>query len=111
MVQASDFDLTVRLPPGLEVSAIRKAIEYIERDLVDATGTIEKDKPVLIWRVDVVFLTKADWKYEGSTASDAGGGRTATFGVKEPAKKLRGTAVYKRRDIILRGGKPIPVTE
>ena len=200
MVQASDFDHAVKLPPGLEVSAIRRAIYYIERELadfaelyleqanvfsalvgmfgtraldqvsnfekhrdantaqqrfpdlcrrgarrplkpdacleskaskrphsiqshydhagwyivwrylVDATGTIEIDKPVLIWRVDVVFLDKTDWKYEGSKASKEGGGRTHTFGVREPAKKLRGTAVYKRQDIILRGGKPIPVT-
>lgn len=200
MVQASDFDHAVKLPPGLEVSAIRRAIDYIERELadfaelyleqanvfsalvgmfgtraldqvsnfekhrdantaqqrfpdlcrrgarrplkpdacleskaskrphsiqshydhagwyivwrylVDATGTIEIDKPVLIWRVDVVFLDKTDWKYEGSKASKEGGGRTHTFGVREPAKKLRGTAVYKRQDIILRGGKPIPVT-
>lgn len=200
MVQASDFDHAVKLPPGLEVSAIRRAIDYIERELadfaelyleqanvfsalvgmfgtraldqvsnfekhrdantaqqrfpdlcrrgarrplkpdacleskaskrphsiqshydhagwyivwrylVDATGTIETNKPVLIWRVDVVFLDKTDWKYEGSKASKEGGGRTHTFGVREPAKKLRGTAVYKRQDIILRGGKPIPVT-
>jgi hypothetical protein len=199
MVQASDFDHNVKLPPGLEVSAIRKAIDYIERELadfaelyleqanvfsalvgmfgtraldqvsnfekhrdantaqqrfpdlcrraaprplkpnacleskaskrphsiqshydhagwyiiwrylVDATGTIETNKPVIIWRVDVMFLQKADWKYEGSKASTEGGGRTHTFGVKEPAKKLAGTAVYRRKDIILRGGKPIPI--
>jgi hypothetical protein len=40
--------------------------------------------------VDVVFLDKSDWKYEGSKASAAGGGRTHTFGLKEPAKKLDG---------------------
>src|SRR5436190_24187379 len=33
------------------------------RYLVDPTMTIEREKPVLIWRVDVVYLEKADWKY------------------------------------------------
>lgn len=197
MVLDADFDPNVPLPPGLNVAAIKRAIEYIERELadfaelyleqanvfsalvsmfgtkgldqvsnfekhrhaftaqqrfpdlcrrgagrpltpndcleskgskrphaiqshydhsgwyivwrylVDATETIERGKPVLIWRVDVVFLEKEDWKYEGSKAGDAGGGRTHTFGVKRPAEKLRGTAVYKRQDIVLRNGKPI----
>lgn len=199
MVQKEDFDPGVPLPSGLEISAIRKAIDYIERQLtdfaelyfeqsnvfsalvgmfgtkaldsvsnfekhrhtytaqqrfpdlcrrgakkplgpndcleskaskrpyaiqshydhsgwyiiwrylVDPTESIETKKPVIIWRVDVVFLTKTDWKYEGSTASAEGGGRTHTFGVKNPAKKLAGTAVYKRKDIVLRNSKPVPV--
>ena len=79
------------------------------RYLIDPPEQIERGKPVIIWRVDVVFLKKEDWKYEGSTAGAAGGGRTHTFGVKEPARKLKGTAVYKRKDIIVKGGKPIPV--
>ena len=29
------FDSSVKLPPGLELSAIRRAIEYIERTLND----------------------------------------------------------------------------
>jgi hypothetical protein len=197
MVLDADFDPNVPLPPGLEITAIRRAIEYIERELadfaelyleqanvfsalvgmfgtraldqvsnyekhrhavtaqqrfpdlcrrgagrplvpndsleskaskrphaiqshydhagwyivwrylVDATETIEAGKPVIIWRVDVVFLNKEDWKYEGSTAGDGGGGRTHTFGVQKPATKLRGTAVYKRKDIIVRDSKPI----
>jgi hypothetical protein len=197
MVRRDDFDPSVALPPGLDVTAIRKAIEYIERELVDfvelyleqanifsalvgmfgtraldqvssfekhrhaytaqqrfpdlcrrgvskltpndcleskaskrphaiqshynhagwyivwrylvdTTESIETAKPIIIWRVDIIFLDKKDWKYEGSTASDAGGGRTHTFGVKNPAKKLAGKAVYKRHDVVLRGGKPVP---
>lgn len=198
MVRASDFDHSVPLPPGLDVAAIRRAIEYIERELtdfvelyteqanvfsalvgmfgvkaldavssyekhrnihtaqqrfpdlrrrgagptpspqesleskaskrpyaiqshydhpgwyivwrylVDPTESIEPGRPVVIWRVDVVFLEKSDWKYEGSSAGTTGGGRTHTFGVKEPAKKLRGKAVYQRQDIVLRDGKPVP---
>ena len=53
-------------------------------------------------------MNKADWKYERSTAGEGGGGRTHTFGVKEAARKLAGAAVYRRSDVILRGGKPIP---
>lgn len=199
MVQAADFDSAVPLPTGLDISAIRRAIEYIEKELgelvelyfeqanvfsalvgmfgtkalhqysqfeknkhpdiaaqrfpdlcrrgrvgklkpndcleskaskrpfaiqshfdhagwyivwrylVDPPEQIEHGKPVLIWRVDVVFLNKDDWKYEGSTAGAGGGGRTHTFGVKGPATKLKGTAVYKRKDIVVKGSKPVPV--
>jgi hypothetical protein len=65
------------------------------RYLVDPTGTISPGKMLLIWRVDVVFLNKDDWKYEGSTAGEKGGGRTHTFGVKRPASRLRNAAVYR----------------
>jgi hypothetical protein len=80
----------------------------IWRYLVDPTESIEAGKPVIIWRVDVVFLTKEDWKYEGSTAGATGGGRTHTFGVKQAAKRLKGSAIYQRSDIVLREGKPVP---
>jgi hypothetical protein len=78
------------------------------RYLVDKTESFEAGKSVIIWRVDVVFLTKADWQYEGSSASEKGGGRTHTFAVIYPAKKLKDCAVYKRKDVIVRDGKPIP---
>ena len=78
------------------------------RYLVDPTETLEPKKPVVIWRVDVVFLEKTDWKYEKSGAGAAGGGRTHTFGVKNAAAKLRDKAVYRRKDVIVRDGKPIP---
>jgi hypothetical protein len=200
MAKPEDFDHTVRLPPGLEVTAIHRAVDYVERELVDfadvyleqanvfsalvgifgtraldsvsnyekhlhphtaqqrfpdlcrrgcnrppepnhcleskgskrphaiqshydhpgwyivwrylvdPTESIERDKPIILWRIDVVYLNREDWKYEGSTASAEGGGRTHTFGVKEPAKRLTGCAVYKRHDLILRGGKPIMVS-
>jgi len=77
------------------------------RYLIDPTVSLEQGRPVIIWRVDVVFLEKADWKYEGSTASASGGGRTHTFGVREPARKLAGKAAYQRSDVILRDGKPV----
>ncbi len=79
----------------------------IWRYLVDLTESIEKHKPVIIWRVDVVFLEKSDWKYEKSSAGEGGGGRTHTFGVKNPAQKLRGKAVHQRRDLVVRDGKPV----
>lgn len=79
----------------------------IWRYLVDATMTIEREKPVLIWRVDIASLAKPDWKYEGSKAGSEGGGRTHTFGIREPATKLRGKAVYARTDVVIRNGKAI----
>lgn len=197
MAHPDDFDTSVALPPGLTVTAIRRAIEYVERQLadlvevyfeqanvfsalvgifgakaldahsvyeksrhidvaqqrfpdlkrrgsgqtpapvesleskaskrawalqshydhpgwyivwrylVDPTSSLEEGKPVIVWRVDVIFLEKDDWKYEGSTAGVAGGGRTHTFGLKLPAKKLKGKAVYQRRDVALSGGKAV----
>ncbi|HEY4720523.1 MAG TPA: hypothetical protein VII92_01650 [Anaerolineae bacterium] len=199
MTQQTDFDATVPLPPGLTIAAIRKSIDYIERELaelveiyheqmnvfsaivgifgtraldhhsvyekvrhtgvaqtrfpdlrhrqsgqkpkpkycleskaskrawaiqshydhegwyiiwrylVDPTESIEQSKPVLIWRVDIVYLTKDDWKYETSRASAAGGGRTHTFGVKSAARRLKDCAVYRRSDIRLQAGKPVPI--
>jgi len=78
------------------------------RYLIDPTETLEVGKTVIIWRVDVVFLERSDWKYEKSTAGAGGGGRTHTFGVKSAAQKLRNAAVYQRKDVIVRDGKPIP---
>jgi hypothetical protein len=78
------------------------------RYLIDKTMSIETGKPVIIWRVDVVYLTSTDWKYEKSGAGPGGGGRTHTFGVERPATKLKGKAVYKRTDITIKNGKPVP---
>ena len=78
------------------------------RYMVDPTMSLEPNKPVIIWRVDVVFLTREDWKYEASTAGLGGGGRTHTFGIKNPAAKLKGKAVYQRSDVKLLGGKAVP---
>ena len=198
MVRKSDFNDSVSLPPGLDVAAIGRAIDYIERELsdfveiyveqanifsalvgmfgtraldqlssyekhrhahtaqqrfpdlrrrgagdtpkpnesleskaskrpwalqshydhpgwyivwrylIDLTETLEPGRPVVIWRVDVVFLEKQDWKYETSRAGSSGGGRTHTFGVKQPSSRLRGKAVYQRSDVVLRNGKPVP---
>ena len=79
------------------------------RYLVDTTEQIENGRPLIIWRVDVVFLEADDWKYERSTAGAGGGGRTETFGVRCPATKLKGRAVYNRSGIEVRAGKPVPV--
>jgi hypothetical protein len=78
------------------------------RYLVDPTMSLEANKPVIIWRVDVVFLTKEDWKYEASTAGTSGGGRTHTFGLRRAATKLKNAAVYQRKDVRIIGGKAVP---
>jgi hypothetical protein len=77
------------------------------RYLIDQTMSIKSGKPVVIWRVDVVFLNKEDWKYEKSTAGDGGGGRTHTFGVKLPATKLADAAAYKLPGIKLKNSRPV----
>lgn len=78
------------------------------RYLVDPTTSLEPAKPVIIWRVDVVFLGKGDWTYQGSSASAGGGGRSHTFGLKYPHQKLRGRAAYRRSDVTVAGGRAIP---
>ncbi len=78
------------------------------RYLVDPTQTFEKGKSVVIWRVDILFLAREDWKYERSSAGSEGGGRTHTFGVKNAAAKLKGAAAYERTDVTIRDGKPVP---
>jgi hypothetical protein len=198
MAKSSEFRPTVALPPGLSITAIRKAIEYVERELtelveiyqeqanvfsaivgifavraldansvyeksrhadlaqqrfpdlirrgtsakpspehsleckaskrpwavqshydhpgwyiiwrylVDPTCSLERGRPVIIWRIDATFVEKADWKYEGSRAGVQGGGRTHTFGLRNPAAKLKGKAVYERADVKVLGGKAVP---
>lgn len=77
------------------------------RYLIDATRTIKPGRPVVIWRVDVVYLDKGDWKYESSTAGAGGGGRTHTFGLRTPAEKLRYASAYAFPGVVLRGGRPV----
>jgi len=52
-------------------------------------------------------MSRHDWKYEGSSASSRGGGRTHTFGLKNPAARLKGRAVYARSDVRIAGGKAV----
>ena len=66
----------------------------IWRYLVDPTETIETGKAMLIWRVDVVFLEKSDWKYEGSKAGASGGGRDSYV-----RSQAAGRAIEKRRGL------------
>lgn len=76
------------------------------RYLMDPTETIKPGLAVVVWRVDVVFIKKDQWKYEGSKAGATGGGRTHTFGLKSPAKMLREAAAYKLAGIVIKGGQP-----
>lgn len=73
---------------------------------MDTTESIKPGHPAVIWRVDVVFLTSGDWKYETSTAGAGKGGRTHTFGVMCPAEKLAGSAAYVLPGVVLKRGKP-----
>lgn len=79
----------------------------IWRYVVDPTRVLKPGREVVIWRVDVAFLRKEDWKYEGSKAGKGGGGRTHTFGLRSPAGVLRDAAAYSAPGIVLRGGRPI----
>jgi hypothetical protein len=78
----------------------------IWRYAIDPTKRMKRGRPVLIWRVDIPFLTKEDWKYEGSTAAQGTGGRTHTFGIKSPATIIRKPIVYQAPQIGLSQGRP-----
>ena len=64
-------------------------------------------RPVIVWRIDLPFLSQADWKYEGSRAEQGRGGRTHTFGVKTPKNRLLHSIVYQAAKVVLSGGGPI----
>jgi hypothetical protein len=75
---------------------------------------MKRGKPVLIWRVDIPFLTEEQWKYEGSKATEGRGGRTHTFGIKNPASVIAQAIVYQAPGVSLSRGKPCivePATE
>jgi hypothetical protein len=74
------------------------------RYAVDQTRRLKPGKIVVIWRVDIPFLSEEDWKYEGSKASEGHGGRTHTFGVKNPAKRFKDCVVYQSPRIVLSQG-------
>lgn len=74
------------------------------RYLVDPTKAIKRGREVVVWRVDVAFIHKDDWKYEGSGARQGSGGRTHTFGLRSPAERLRKAAAFELAGVAIRGG-------
>lgn len=76
------------------------------RYMIDRTRQINPGRQVVIWRVDVALLRKQDWKYEGSKAKEGQGGRTHTFGLKLPAKRLRDAAAFRHPNVEISRGVP-----
>ncbi|MBN1513712.1 MAG: hypothetical protein JXB13_16975 [Phycisphaerae bacterium] len=58
MARQQDFDSSVRLPPGLEIVAVRKSIDYIERELTDLVELYFEQKNVFSGIVGI-FGTRA----------------------------------------------------
>lgn len=77
------------------------------RYMVDLTAQVKKGRFVVIWGIDIPFLTADDWKYEGSGAAEGKGGRTHTFGVRAPGSRLASSRVYRYPRVVLQGGKPV----
>jgi len=77
------------------------------RYAVDPTKRLKPSKMVVVWRIDIAFLTEEDWKYEGSKAREGHGGRTHTFGVKNPAKRLKDSIVFQNPRVVISQGGPI----
>jgi hypothetical protein len=78
----------------------------IWRYAIDPTKRMKKGRPVVIWRVDIPFLSREQWKYEKSKAAEGLGGRTHTFGIKNPAALLAKAIVYQAPQVRLSRGKP-----
>jgi hypothetical protein len=76
------------------------------RYAVDPTKRMKPGRAVVVWRVDLPFLRKENRKYEGSKAAQGTGGRTHTFGVKEPASVVGKAVIYQAAQIRLSRGKP-----
>ncbi len=76
------------------------------RYAIDPTRRMKRGRSVLVWRVDLPFLEREQWKYEGSKAAEGHGGRTHTFGVKNPAEALAKTIVYQAPGVRLSRGRP-----
>jgi hypothetical protein len=77
------------------------------RYLVDPVQSIKPGREIIIWRVDMIFIRKEDWKYEGSKAGMSGGGRTHTFGLRTARSKLKGCAAYSLASIKIVGNRPV----
>jgi len=77
------------------------------RYAIDQTKRLKPSKVAAIWRVNIAFLQRTDWKYEGSTAAEGHGRRTQTFGIKLPSKLLGNTIVYQNPRVAVRQGGPV----
>src|SRR5437867_1178766 len=58
MARKQDFNSAVRLPPGLDVGAIRRAIDFMERELVELVELYHEQANVFSAIVGI-FGTKA----------------------------------------------------
>jgi len=54
--------------------------------------------------VSISLFQQEDWKYETSKAAEGRGGRTHTFGVKNPAKRFKDSIVYQNPRVVLSQG-------
>jgi hypothetical protein len=97
MIRKDDFDRTVPLPPGLTITAIQKAVDYIEKGLAELVEIYLEQANVFSAIVGIY----------GVKALDA----TSVFQKhrhQDPATKLKGKAVYQRSDVKLHGSKAVP---
>ena len=78
---------------------------------VDPTKLMKRGKQILIWRVDLPFISKANWKYEGSSAAEGTGGRTHTFGIRRPRNLISSAVVYRCPQVMLANSKPTLAAE
>jgi hypothetical protein len=76
------------------------------RYCVDPTKKMKSGRTVVVWRVDIPFLSQDDWTYEGSKAAAGHGGRTHTFGVKNPKAIISKAIVYQAPTVCLTAGRP-----
>src|ERR1043166_976386 len=88
MARSDDFNPSVPLPPGLEIGAIRRVVDYIERELVDL---IDYEQANVFSAVVGIFGTRA----------------LDSFSNYEKHRHTH-TAQQRFPDLCRRGCKPVP---
>jgi tRNA G10 N-methylase Trm11 len=90
-----------------EKQKLRRGKGGVWRYTIDQTESLKPGRTVALWRVDVCYLRKRNWKYEKSKAGAGRGGRTHTFGVREPAKRLKSAIVCQAPNVVVKKGRPV----
>jgi hypothetical protein len=93
------------LPKGLEPIHIEKAVGWVEEQTSDLVDLYYEQANVFSGIVGI-FGAKALAAFSPSAGS-AGGGRTHTFGLRQPAQRLRDAAGYRAPGIVLKGKTPV----
>ena len=72
------------------------------RYCIDPTKKMKPGRPVVIWRVDIPFLTQDHWKYEGSRAAEGKGGSQRVAAGLQRRKHEQTVRTYREGEFRIR---------